>query len=414
MRNTENLFNENTYKKCLNMKHFSDKKLSFSIYKNATVLPYKKIEPAAVGGGVVTNKGEYLENTALHTKNGVGYDVLYKKESSDKIIYLGMFAGVWGHCITDNLRRLWFLKSKYYKENFINYKLVYIAFPGFEFNDNFKTLLDIIGIDCSKFILINEVTEYDEILIPDESFYTLDGSARFFTKEYRSMINEIRQYGLNNQKETSYDKVYFTYSKCSGYKQIGEYKLEHFFRKQGYKIIAPEQFSFKEQLNILVSCKFFASTIGSCSHNIMFMQDGAQVILIPRANYLTGYQLAIDEVSDLNINYIDSSLSLLVDKNCPCNGPFYYYISDKLYNFFEKSTKDSYFSYKDMHDFKRYMELCFMRNDLSDSKSISYYSSVLMKCLQDYKRNSLSYRIKRKTKIIELKCLLINKIFHSK
>lgn len=85
MRNTENLFNENTYKKCLNMKHFSDKKLSFSIYKNATVLPYKKIEPAAVGGGVVTNKGEYLENTALHTKNGVGYAVWFKQPKRNQL-----------------------------------------------------------------------------------------------------------------------------------------------------------------------------------------------------------------------------------------------------------------------------------------------------------------------------------------
>ena len=413
MRNTKYLFNENIYKKHLDTPHFSNKELSFSVYKNATVLPCKKLE-SCIGGGIVTSDGEYLENTALHTKNGVGYDILYKKESSDKIIYLGMFTGVWGHCITDNLRRLWFLKSKYYKDNFMDYKLVYIAFPEFEFNDNFITLLNIIGIDCSKFILINEAIKYDEILIPDESFYTLDGSARFFTKEYRFMINEIRQYGLNNKKETGYDKVYFTYSRYSGYKQIGEYKLEHFFRKQGYKIIAPEQFSFKEQLNILVNCKFFASTIGSCSHNIMFMQNGGKVILIPRANYLTGYQLAIDEVSDLNINYIDSSLSLLVDKNCPWNGPFYYYISDKLYDFFGKSEKNNTFNHRDMRDFKRYIKLSFVKDNLSDCKSISYYFPVLMKCLQDYKRFSLSYKIKRKTKVVELKCLLINRIFHLK
>ena len=116
--------------------------------------------------------------------------------------------------------------------------------------------------------------------------------------------------------------MYFTYSRFSSDKQVGENKLEDFFTGLGYKIIAPERYSFEEQLNILANCEFFASTIGSCSHNIIFLPEGASVYLIPRAFYLTGYQVALGEVINLNIYYVDSSLSVLVRRNNPWEGPF--------------------------------------------------------------------------------------------
>ena len=35
--------------------------------------------------------------------------------------------------------------------------------------------------------------------------------------------------------------------------------------------------------------------------------------MIPRANYLTGYQVALDEVQALDITYVDASLSVFVN-----------------------------------------------------------------------------------------------------
>ena len=83
----------------------------------------------------------------------------------------------------------------------------------------------------------------------------------------------------------------------------------------------------------------FASTIGSCSHNIIFLPEGASVYLIPRAFYLTGYQVALGEVINLNIYYVDSSLSVLVRRNNPWEGPFYYIQSDNLKSLFNIEIK---------------------------------------------------------------------------
>lgn len=410
MTNIDYLYKKEFYEEEFRKPHFCNKKLSFLILDNALILPYKKIRNK-IGGGVVTKDNKYIENTALHTKNGSAYQVSDIVESNEKVIYLGMFVGIWGHCITDNLRRMWFLETKKYREKYSEYKLIYVPFPGFEFGENYKTFLDILGIDYKNFIPISEVTRFDKVLIPDESFFTIDGNTRFFTEEYRLMINRVKNYGKANQTKISFDKVYFTYARYAGYKQIGEYKLEGFFKKLGYEIIAPEQLTFLEQLNILINCKCFASTIGSCSHNIMFMQENSDVILIPRGNYLTGYQLAIDEVTNLNISYVDASLSILIDENCPWNGPFYYYISDELLSYFKQCDKKINWK-KNLCDFKRYLKLGTVRNDLSNCSAINYYSQILMKCLEKRKNETFLYKIKKKTKIMEAYCLIVNKLIN--
>ena len=109
-------------------------------------------------------------------------------------------------------------------------------------------------------------------------------------------------------------------------------------RKKGYQVLYPEKMTFEEQLNVLINCDSFASTIGSCSHNILFLQDHTKVILIPRANYLTGYQLTVDQVHELDITYIDSTLSLFAAR-FPWEGPFYFFVSSRLMDYFKDGRK---------------------------------------------------------------------------
>lgn len=157
-------------------------------------------------------------------------------------------------------------------------------------------------------------------------FFTADGSRRFYTKEYLVLINTIKSNELLNKTKTQiYEKVFFSYRKCSLKKSIGEYNLEKYFSKQGYKIIYPEKLDFLSQLSILKNCKYFASTIGSCSHNLVFIEKGTEVILIPRANYFTGYQIAINDIvkDDNKIYYIDSSLSIFANEEHLWSGPFF-------------------------------------------------------------------------------------------
>lgn len=263
----------------------------------------------------------------------------------ETVVYLGVLMYVWGHCLTDNMQRIWFLKSGIYERKFSNCKLVYVPDHDGELPNNFKKLLEVIDIDTNKLIPIRENTKFKKLIIPEQCFFyakneTTEG--RFFTEEYKSLIEMIKKYYIGRKTSTGIEKVYFSYSQYRKNKCFGEDRLEKFFEKQGYTIIAPEEKALEEQMNLLLNCKSFASTIGSCSHNIIFLNNNTEVILIPRAHYLTFYQVALNELNDLNITYIDCCLSVLVNK-VPCAGPYLFCVSDNLQRYFGRIEATSKF-----------------------------------------------------------------------
>ena len=142
-------------------------------------------------------------------------------------------------------------------------------------------------------------------------------------------------------------------------------------------------------MNVLYNCKSFASTIGSCSHNVIFLQPDVEVILIPRANYLTGYQLALDEVKPLHITYVDSSLSVFVDQKAPWGGPFFYYVSDQLLNYFKIAPVHSkkYWK-KNFCDFDNYITIGLQQHKPEDCLAPLSYRKRAVAYLQQYLNTS--------------------------
>ena len=387
--------NENSRERLMpdaNKKHFVDKELSWVEIHNGYVLPWDE-DNSVVKGGVITAEKEYLDGTHLHREYGMGY--AFEDENvhyyDEQVLYLGCFAAAWGHCITDNIKRMWFLKTRKFKEKFQNCKLVFIAYPNFEFNASFIRFLEILGIDYTRFQLVSNISQYKSIIIPDECFYRENGS-NFFTKEYRDIVCKIREYAKEHCSSlTEYEKVYFSYSNYGKNHQIGEEKLESFFEQQGYKIIRPEEHSLEEQLNMLANCKYFASTIGSCSHNTIFLREKASVILIPRANYFTEYQVALNELFDHDIVYIDASMSILVHQDCPWCGPFYYYISKHLLDFFKVQNREEWKeTFDDFYEYLKYGQVFFYS---ARSELWEYYSKPLSEYFRELLNNAFNVTI---------------------
>ena len=110
---------------------------------------------------------------------------------------------------------------------------------------------------------------------------------------------------------------------------------------------------------------------------MIFCKDHSEVILIPRAFYITGYQEALNNVHDLNIVYIDSSLSVFANNDFPWGGPFFYFLSKNLLKYFgDIDESDFKYSYDDFKLFLFYLKFC-MKNGLNFApKSIAYYGSA--------------------------------------
>ena len=279
---------------------------------------------------------------------------------------------MWGHYITDCIRFLWFLNSNEYKNKFKEYKLVGAQLWRFKFKGNFKRIFEILGINCDEIELVREITRYDEIVIPDECFMRDEQCEynRLFTKEYVELVDKIRNYAIEHKTPTDCKKIY--YSDSNKRTQIGENVLEEYFKSKGYKIIHPEKLSLDQQLNYLINCESFASTVGSISHNILFLPNGTNVILIPRLNSLNRYQLALNQIHNLNITYIDSSLSLFGRYV----GNFYYFISKQLVSYFGDEIKNNNRKYlrENFKNFKKYLSRIFIYlHDGIDETTYDYY-----------------------------------------
>ena len=290
------------------------------------------------------------------------------------MIYLGVSCQIWGHAITDNLRRLWFLKSDAFKSEFKNCPLVYIEWTQkLETQRNFRRLLEILDIKFEDLRCIDRPTQFEKIILPDESFF--EPHSRKFTAEYRETIDRVRDFALKNRTPTSNEKLYYFY----GRRQIGEERLAESFRSRGYEIIRPETLTLDEQLNLLINAESFASTLGSCAHNSIFLRDNTEAIFLTRIpGYLTFHQPALSQMRSLNATYVDTSLSIfdrwgVFRLNCHIFTP-------QLKKFFGEKF-DGY----EEEDFRNFLQL--VKSALSKGMSATRNVSILPDFMEQLKRH---------------------------
>lgn len=378
MVNIDYLYNPDAVKDSFNKNYFLDKKLGFQVIEHGTILPYQRIidgKSTTDGwgyGGIVDNEGKFVKSS--HVVYGVGSYYTPQEpiqRSPETVIYLGMFHSTWGHFITDNMSRIWFLKSELMNQ-FKNCPIVYLLCTKIvssftlESRKDVCRFLEILEVDVYKLRLVEQPTQFDKIILPDESF----NCCRRYTNEYRETIDCLKNFALKNRTPISNKKFYFYH----GMRQIGEERLAEYFKSNGYEIISHEQRSnFDEELNLLIQCESFASNIGSISHNSVFLRDGTEAVFIPRGvgAHLNPYQMSLNEFNSINAYYLDSTLALFGNEYTN----LLYIISRQLKRFFG----DKWYGYEEQ-DFKNFLQ--HVKNSISRSlvitpKSKKYYAPIL-------------------------------------
>lgn len=105
----------------------------------------------------------------------------------------------------------------------------------------------------------------------------------------------------------------------------------------GYFVIHPELHSLADQIALVDKCLYLATTEGSVSHLAVFCKSGTSLVIIRKADYINTYQVAINEVADLKVTYIDAHHSHVADERWPWSGPFYLCTTTYLHNYFGKN-----------------------------------------------------------------------------
>ena len=244
----------------------------------------------------------------------------------------------------------------------------------------FRRLLEILEVDVDRLQLIEQPTRFDKIILPDES-YGLSLSSNypsFFTNDYRETIDRIRDFAMKNRTPTSSKKLYYFYGRY----QFGEERFAEYFKSKGYEIIQPENLTLDEQLNWLINCESFASTLGSCSHNSIFLRDGTEANFLTRAvNYFTACQRILDQVHDLKVNYFDSNLSIFASgvprANC-------FIISPQLKRFF--GDKWNGYEEEDFKIFLQYVKDSMNKGLVVSSVAMNSYKEIFSDFMEQLKQ----------------------------
>ena len=378
MTNLDYLYNPDSSCVFFNGNYFVDKNLGFQIIEHGVILPHsiRRIRNELTDlGGIIDGNGKYVTSSSLYYGINEVYTPLPEAIycSSETAIYLGMFHHTWEHDLTDNLSRLWFLKSEIFKSEFKNCPIVYVPYReekelyggenlqsknqlsyvlktldfGVSFITRFRRLLEILEIDADLIQAITKPTRFEKIVMPDEAFLS-HRPTKGFTKEYREMIEQVRNFALKNRTPTSCKKIYYFQEKG----QIGEERLAEYFYSKDYEIVHPEKLTLDEQLNLLINAENFASTTDSISYNSIFLRDTAEAIFIPGyVNRFTEELFTLNQVHPLNIHYIDSTMSIFAT----WKDSFCYIISEQLKNFF--GDKWNGYDEEDFENFLKYHKL---------------------------------------------------------
>lgn len=135
MNNFDYLYNPDAAKNTYDKDYFVDKKLHFRIIERGTILPHKHMYVNGQWtwgfGGIVDSKNNFVKGSSVSEGGGEVYTPMEEIQHRNlTVVYLGLLYPVWGHAITDNLRRVWFLKSDVINSYFKNCPVVYLPWGG--------------------------------------------------------------------------------------------------------------------------------------------------------------------------------------------------------------------------------------------------------------------------------------------
>lgn len=318
---------KNQMEQYLSTPHIMEGDLSVKTYKNALVLPSTGYnENIRLLGGVVDCDGQFIEASGYCEYANIPYDVNEDdvQFDPDSVLYVGCIHTCYGHSFTDNIKKLWYLKS-----NKWHGRIIYIAEKNKDFPIWQRDIYRILNIDTSKWEKIVKPTRFVKVVMPDDCFLKKNGLFRY-SIVYKSLINQMTT-NCPVFTNLQYDKIYLTRTGFRNiWREYGEESIELEFKKAGFKIISPEKYNIAQQIYMMQNAKVVVATEGSCAHNMVFCKQGTKAVVLRKADYPNAHQLMIAQLFDLDLTYIDAHHSSRNSKTVRTLGPFYLCITKHL------------------------------------------------------------------------------------
>ena len=275
--------------------------------KNGFILPIIG-EVHEYRGGVCDADGSFVAGHQMGAARSDGWYNLNQAYPFDRnaprmdktVVYGGVLNSHFGHFIVECLARMWW----YLENSDCGYKFVFIS-P--DKNIHRSPLIEyflLLGLEQKDMIFLRKPMGFSSIIVPDQASYIFGG----FRDKAMAVYNVIR----DKASPSKYEKIYFTRTRLVGKSTMGEEYFENYYRSLGYEIIAPEQLSIQEQINVAVGAEKIVCVNGSAHHHILFCQDGIDITLLTRNfSFLQPQFFWINQAKNARFTCVDASANFL-------------------------------------------------------------------------------------------------------
>lgn len=281
--------------------------LSANEYKNATILPLKKVagDNLLFGrGGVIDSEKNYINSSAIDGRIQFSYEFENAEYQNKKVVYCGYLVNHWGHFLVEAVSRIWYcLKNDISVDEYVFF---YNYNENHELKGNYNEFFELLGI-LDKIKIINKPTTYREVIVPELAYKR----RKYYSQEYKDIFDTI----VSNVKDvdiTPSEKIFLTRSQLKNAikKEPGIEMIDDFFYKNGYKIISPEKISLSQLILYIRNAKKCAAVSGTLPHNMLFGSDNQELIIVERNVLNNEIQADLNLIKNLDVTYIDANLAV--------------------------------------------------------------------------------------------------------
>lgn len=280
-------------------------------YESARILPRRPprdrnlIGPERFGkGGALDREGNYIASSAVRGWLTGPYEAEKARYSEKTAVYCGYIVRHWGHFLLEAVTRLWYcLKNG--RQDFV---YVFVVDEGADTNlsGNVREFLSLLGV-YSKIEVINQVTQYSRVIIPENSFEY----GEFYSAAYREIFDAAAKAAMVQAAgQPAGRKIFLSRSRFMKARrtETGLDMLDHFFRKNDFEVVFPENVHITELIVMLRQAETVAAESGTAAHNFLLCRDGQKTVVLERQALINEAQASIDRVRALETTYVDGNL----------------------------------------------------------------------------------------------------------
>ena len=275
--------------------------------KDATILPQKDAEGHPWGlGGAVYPDGAFVEESRMGETFGGSYPIKHEDviDMQEAAYYIPIIPRHWGHFLLDVLCRFWFIANG--TDEGCRIAFCGKDFPDHQITGNYLEALNLLGIEESRLLFVDKPMRFSKIMIPEASY----GDGKPYTDAYLAVIRRLKEKALTSKiidDLQPVERIYFTRTRFRRARmtEIGENEIEELFRVNGFTVFAPEQLTVTEQIFYFSTAKEIAAISGTISHNIVFCENGTEVVILNRCCLPNIAQFSVNQISKATITYID-------------------------------------------------------------------------------------------------------------